>query len=274
MTTNSRLAAVSLLTVLGLAACDAQQPVDYVGDPLWTLRGSLVSDEGIATDTEVAILWDAADWRVLERTEVEGNFPAEFTLRTYEPPPEKALFSFSVGGMNGVIGFGNILAVPGSAPFYPALPYHGDEPDSVQLLPGETLVGEEAVWDVVRGGVPDYVVVYFEGDSGGMACVANLAQGYNLLAVRAYTEAELAEADRKYAAKLEQVLADYNAEHGTRYDEETLHEDEAATLAIDEAMDRYMCDQGYLFKVHSEVVDTDQRVSMELRADFEYLDWN
>jgi hypothetical protein len=271
MNPMARFAAVSLLTV---AACDPQDSTNYVGDPIWTLQGSLIAPQGVAADTEVALLWEGVEMQLLTPTEVEGNFPAEFTLRTYEPPPARALLAMSSVGLEAVIGFGNILAVEPSAPFYPKLGYHGDDPGSLALEPGESLVTQEELLAPVQGGVASYLVVYFEGEDGGLACLEQLDQGYNLFEVRPFTEAEDQAGSAWYDATLTTVLAEYNAEHGTSFDAETYTDDPAAAAAIDTEMGRRQCDAGYLVKAHAERVDTDQRVSMELEPDFEYVDWN
>src|SRR5262245_16640486 len=100
MNTNARLVPSCLLAALALGACDAQESTDYVGDPLWTMKGSLVAEEGVPGDTQVAIKWWGDEVEVLEAVEVEGNFPAEFTLRTYEAPPNKAKLSLEPFGIH------------------------------------------------------------------------------------------------------------------------------------------------------------------------------
>jgi hypothetical protein len=274
MTTNSRLIPASLLTVLALGGCDAQEPTDYRGDAIWSMKGSLVGENGVASDTEVALLWDGVGAQVLQSTEVEGNFPAEFTLHTYEPPPAKGLYSLAGWDVDVRIGFGNIVAADPSAPFYPRLlGYEGSE--SVELEPGESIIyDDQEKW--LRGGVPAYLVVYLDGKvPESMRCLSSLEQGYNLLALRDFTEAEKRQADACDKRTFGEALAEYNEEHGTDLTDETVEEDEDAYRAVERVAGLKYCQAGCaLLKAHSTRVDTNERVTMELEPDVEFVDWN
>jgi hypothetical protein len=274
MTTNSRLISGTLLAVLALGGCDAQESADYRGDALWSMKGSLVGDNGVASDTQVALMWEGEGVQVLQRTEVEGNFPAEFTLHAYEPPPAKGLFSLAEWGADVHIGFGNIVAANPSAPFYPQLLGY-DTSDEVKLEPGESIVYDEE-WKWLRGGVPEYLVLYLEGKvPADMRCLSPFAEGYNLLALREYTDAEAEEQDACDARAFNEALAEYNDEHGTDLTEETLEEDLDASRAVESAAGLKYCQGGCaLLKVHATPVATNERVTMELEPDVEFVDWN
>ena len=274
MITNSRLIPGSLLAVLALGGCDAQESTDYRGDAIWSMKGSLVGENGVASDTEVALMWQGEGVQVLQGTEVEGNFPAEFTLHTYEPPPAKGLFSLAEWGIDARIGFGNIVAADPSAPFYPQL--LGYETGlEVKLEPGESIVYDEE-WKWLRGGVPAYLVMYLEGKvPDDMRCLSPLAQGYNLLALREFTDAEGEAADACEERAWSEALAEYNQEHGTDLTEETLEEDLIAYRAVESAAGLKHCQAGCaLLKVHATPVATNERVTMELEPDVEFVDWN
>jgi hypothetical protein len=266
MNTNVRCLALGLLA----AACDAQESTDYVGDPMWTMKGSLVAPEGVPADTQVAIKWWGDSLQLLEAVEVEGDFPAEFTLKTYEAPPNKAALSLDPFDMDAKIAFGNIVAVDPSAPLYPKV--LSDDP-SIPLEPGESLVesGEEP-W--LRGGVPAYLVAFVEGKIPEAArCLSLFAEGYNLVALREYTPAEVETEMACRNAADAAALAEYNSEHGTSYTRDDLLDE--AFADVERAGDIKSCEMGCgVFKVHAEIVDTDRRVTMQLEREVEFVDWN
>jgi hypothetical protein len=89
-----------LLLVAALAAtaaCDAQAPAAYEGDALGTIQGTIRNEAADAPSAaEVVLLWhaeseDDAEVPVAVKTEVEGSFPASFSLDLFEPAPDEAL---------------------------------------------------------------------------------------------------------------------------------------------------------------------------------------
>lgn len=116
---SSFLLAASLTASVALsgAACDALTGPDYPGESLLTLKGEVTealevedADDGV----QVAIVWVAGNANgalspVAETTEVEGDFPASFSLDVYHPPEDSALVTFDNGAR---IGIGFIVALP------------------------------------------------------------------------------------------------------------------------------------------------------------------
>ena len=86
---------LTLLVVAAAAGCDSQAPSDYQGDALGTIHGTIRNQAASAPGAaEVVLLWhleteDDQEVPVAVRTEVEGSFPASFTLDLFEPPPEE-----------------------------------------------------------------------------------------------------------------------------------------------------------------------------------------
>ena len=89
----------NLLPFLSLAAlpsCDAQADVNYLGEPLVTLQGVVVSNSATLPPLEAAMLWQRGpppsntDQELATLAPVETGFPATFTLRLYQPPPAAA----------------------------------------------------------------------------------------------------------------------------------------------------------------------------------------
>lgn len=86
------------LAIMGVCAagCDAQTGDAYRGEPLLTMTGSVelaleVENEGELMPA-LAFRGLNDDMYVVE-ADVTGQFPAEFTLNVYEPPPEAAIYS-------------------------------------------------------------------------------------------------------------------------------------------------------------------------------------
>lgn len=118
-TSTSSLLLASCIAVSGGLGCDALTGPGYPGEPVLTLRGEVSSalgaDQGNVDDgVTVAIIWVAGDvaegiFPVAETTEVEGNFPANFSLDVYHPPEEASLVTLDNGAR---IGIGFIVALP------------------------------------------------------------------------------------------------------------------------------------------------------------------
>lgn len=79
---------IALLS-LSLSACgDGVVGADYPGEVLAELTGVVEDPDGLATEPlEVHISWINAGGFSSELADVEGEFPAAFTLRLYQPPP-------------------------------------------------------------------------------------------------------------------------------------------------------------------------------------------
>jgi len=109
------------LLVLALARCDAQvSPVDR-GEALLTVWGSVeIANPQTRGPLVPALAFYASESALLHITEVEveGEFPSDFTLRVYEPPPKEATFATPKGSK---VAFAHITAL---SPDHPdSLPY-------------------------------------------------------------------------------------------------------------------------------------------------------
>jgi hypothetical protein len=104
----SRLGFVLLAS---LAACDSQVDGDHQGTPLAQVGGSVRNERTQpVNDAEVVVLWQntqgSPDLVAIDSVEVEGSFPAQFTLSIFEPPADTLLNDF-----NGVkVGVAYIVA--------------------------------------------------------------------------------------------------------------------------------------------------------------------
>ncbi|HTL36720.1 MAG TPA: hypothetical protein VL326_26480 [Kofleriaceae bacterium] len=89
------LAALPLLATL--AACDSQVDSDHQGTPLAKLTGSVGNTRTlpVTSGAEVVAVWQKSsgspDLTGVGSVEVEGSFPAQFTLSIYEPPDASLL---------------------------------------------------------------------------------------------------------------------------------------------------------------------------------------
>jgi hypothetical protein len=88
----------------GLCACDAQVDPDYPGQPLVSLTGYVTSSSSLPLPAlDVALLWQrgpppsTGDEDLATKASVEGQFPAQFVLRLYHPPPQAAMQSLLPG---------------------------------------------------------------------------------------------------------------------------------------------------------------------------------
>lgn len=279
--TSKRACTTLFATCIAAAGCDAQHDVEYTGQALWTLLGAIVTrDAQIDEDTAAAIFWSNAGTHldVLEQVEVEGNFPAEFTLRAFEPPPAPAQISLADVGIAALdIAFGLIVAVDEqSAPFYPVVTTSDPEVSGDAVAPGETLrVEEEEPRPWLRGGAPGHLVAYLSAEPPeSAACIAGFRAGYNLLALTPRTSAEIASNDACEQRAEGLALDAYNAEHGTGLTPEDLFEDEQARDEVGRAAAQLECELGCeLFKLNSSIVSPDARVTLEMQANPELVDW-
>ncbi len=109
---------ISLLAALApLAACASQVDSDHQGEALAEISGSVRNTRSlpIADGSEVVVVWQnssgSPDLTGADSVEVQGSFPAQFTLSIFEPPADALLNDF-----NGVkVGVAYIIAgVPGT----------------------------------------------------------------------------------------------------------------------------------------------------------------
>lgn len=87
-----------LFPVIALfVSCDAAAPPGYQGDPLFSVRGQVMSSGPISVPLEAAMLWQRGpppsmnDQELATKAPVQSGFPALFTLHLYQPPPAAAL---------------------------------------------------------------------------------------------------------------------------------------------------------------------------------------
>lgn len=108
----------SLVAVLApLAACASQADSSYQGEALARIGGSVhnTRTQPIVAGAEVVVVWQnssgSPDLTGTESVEVEGSFPAQFTLSIFEPPADALLNNW-----NGVkVGVAYIVAgTPGA----------------------------------------------------------------------------------------------------------------------------------------------------------------
>lgn len=115
----TRKLVLSGMTALALAAsaCDAQNDGAYQGEPLATIRGTIVNElPGIPPDAELAVVWDVPAYspttgkleglagRVAEKATVTPTFPSNFQFDIHLPPPPDAVFERYVQGNPAAYG--------------------------------------------------------------------------------------------------------------------------------------------------------------------------
>ncbi|MBP6631084.1 MAG: hypothetical protein KA297_16740 [Kofleriaceae bacterium] len=90
-----RLASISILATT--AACASQVDGDHQGDALAELSGQVSNDRTtpVGDAAEVVVVWHnsagSPDVIAAEAVEVEGTFPAQFSLSIYQPPADALL---------------------------------------------------------------------------------------------------------------------------------------------------------------------------------------
>jgi hypothetical protein len=108
------------LIACALAACDAQAGSQYGGEPLLTMTGSVTLELNVANEDELIPALGFADFdsqMYIVPAEVEGEFPAAFTLRVYQPPPPGAIQELPAQYPDGPrIAVGYIAAVTADTP--------------------------------------------------------------------------------------------------------------------------------------------------------------
>jgi len=106
---------------LGLAACDAQAPIDYIGESLLSVQGSVQLDP--QTDTRAlqpALAFWSEELEALHIIDVDvsGEFPNRFQFGVYAPPPDDSFVMWKTGNETGRMAFGFVTAVAADHPEY------------------------------------------------------------------------------------------------------------------------------------------------------------
>ncbi|HEY3587740.1 MAG TPA: hypothetical protein VGK85_11335, partial [Myxococcaceae bacterium] len=164
------------LVVAALMACDAQTDLGYLGEPMVTLQGR-VESSGELPPLDAAMLWQLGpppgtdDQDLTTRAPVTSGFPATFTLRLYQPPPEAAFRELATGAPRWARA--NAAAVPS-----------GLLPAQVPSLP--TAFTSSYTYDAAHW------VIFLESDVPASSLTewwlgAALGKGYHLLRVSPLT---------------------------------------------------------------------------------------
>lgn len=114
----TKLQILGAVAAAALAACDGQAGPDYPGEPLATIRGTVLANVAVRSGPlDVILFWipfeDDVDEPVAQRVAVSGEFPAAFKLDLFEPPPPEG-YIFPGDPEIGFPGFAQaiIIAVP------------------------------------------------------------------------------------------------------------------------------------------------------------------
>jgi hypothetical protein len=154
------LAALFLL----LPACRAQVTPEYAGEPIVTIRGSVVTGPTPApASVTAAIVWftsatvgtSGVPRFVGSRVTVNGAFPAQFTLTIYDPPPAEGEILVPASPVPGAPPPPpNVLpAMVGSGAWQGVLAALADGASLTDLHPSDVL-----------GVDPDHILFYFDHD--------------------------------------------------------------------------------------------------------------
>jgi hypothetical protein len=151
------------------AACSSQVTPQYQGEPLATIRGTVVTSSTPPSQAvTAAIVWLTGTANVDlpkivgTRADVQGSFPTSFSLDIYAPPPADA---FHPGGSNDTstgIWIGVIVALDAAA---------ADR----DLHPSDVL-----------GADPGHILLYFDSDGSASQGVAAAALEYKVPATQGY----------------------------------------------------------------------------------------
>lgn len=169
----ARLSVLALL--VPFAACDSQVDSQHQGQALAKIGGQVrnVRTQPIGNGAEVVVVWQKSsgspDLTGTESVEVEGSFPAQFTLSIYQPPPTNLLNDW-----NGVqVGVAYIIAG----------------------IPGTDYSDENAAESGLLGMEVDHLLVYVPQDvpAGSEASIllrGTPTAGFHLYGVHKLTDAE------------------------------------------------------------------------------------
>ena len=142
-----------------LVSCDPAAQPSYLGDPLLTLRGQVMSSGPIDAPLEAAMLWQRGpppstnDQELATRAPVQSGFPATFTLHLYQPPPAAAVRSLLPGQVTyaranaAAIPYGIAAAAGAPVATPPSNPSYALDPNHwVMYLPADAPAGSLMEW--------------------------------------------------------------------------------------------------------------------------------
>jgi hypothetical protein len=150
---------LSSVVLLCFAACAPQADTKYRGDPLARLHGRVeTSATAGSTPLAAALIWSqiapnadakasVARPRLGTSVPVSGQFPAEFTLDVYEPPPAGALFTcFPENPAAGRMGTASVRAIRDGASPSSGSPFdfYGDVKDVLVVYVDADLPAQSA----------------------------------------------------------------------------------------------------------------------------------
>jgi hypothetical protein len=199
------------LPLLALSACDAQVDPDYPGEPIASLVGTVTNEMQVRkpTNAEVALVWlntaGSPDRYFGERAAVNSQFPADFTLDVYAPPPAEALNDYTHGAVRpqeSRVGVAYIAAVDAQ----------------IFALYGDRLTDAEdgMLEQLTLGGAENHMLVYVEKDvqpntHAETLLGGQLAAGYHVMDVKRPTEAQKQQAEQCFtqATNTEEFAACY-----------------------------------------------------------------
>jgi hypothetical protein len=122
---SSLLAALAGCVLIG---CGEQAGTEYHGEPMLTLKGTVVmKNEHAPRDLVPALAFythttEDQDGMYFQDSDVSGEFPANFTLSILHPPPDETLVEKEEGRSGGRSCLGFITAVPAQHAEYVDLP--------------------------------------------------------------------------------------------------------------------------------------------------------
>jgi hypothetical protein len=193
---------LAALPLFVLSACDAQVDPDYPGEPIASLVGTVTNEmqSRSATDPVVVLLWmnentpGGPDTFYGETAAVSGQFPADFTLDVFTPPPDFVLNDFTAGGQRpdeSRVGTAAIAVVDGQA-----------------IAAFER--GEEPAADALLGGADKHVLVYVDkdiqpGTFGEYFLDGQLSAGFHVMDVERLTEAQQQQVDQCRAQAVDEA---------------------------------------------------------------------
>lgn len=166
--TNKFATSLLSLSLLAGAACDAQVDSEYRGEPLATLSGEVVA---LASTSAVnaSLVWSNfaqnGDTYLAAEAPVSGEFPAQFTLDVFLPPPTELLNHFAEDADEVALGLAYVVAFP----------------QDYDATTGET---PETPWGISAGHVLAYVPADLPaGSSAAEFAGAALTAGFHVLEV-------------------------------------------------------------------------------------------
>jgi hypothetical protein len=261
-----------VLASLSLLACESQVTPYYPGEPLLSVSGSVtIADEIAQGDLVPTLGFENRDLGQLEivNTKVVGEFPNEFTLHVYAPPPDGAMMAGPAGGPRHALGYIGAATVhhpsrrrliegSGEATTcsqeachveYEACPAKGecyyesrtcdlDVKNCVVTGRSGDLELASSPWTTFAGLSANYQVLYLQTPAPAGSPLAQLyaegaelSSGYHLLEVRLATDSESFAAEQCLEQAGADVIEAYNVAHGTAYEDAFYVRDTCATDA-------------------------------------------